>query len=245
MVNDPSVFWEQVLGELRFQMPRVTFDAWLEGTVCREVGAGRVVILVANGYAKEWIDNRLNVVISRVVSALAGEPLRLETVVKSSSMPVQASLFDEALGGGDSGNGVSASFAGFEIPKSNYVQVPHIFIDQVLPFVRPTVSMLVMVTLRQTFGVLLSAYERKREWITTHTLTRQACNFGRAAMYTALWESRASGLLIYRQILEPERRDVLRAERIAVTRFDEVVYGLRPRWVGDPVDFPEEDKPRR
>lgn len=64
--RDP--WWDGVLGELKLQMTKPTFDTWLKDTTARREGA-RIVVGVANEQAKDWLDARLRPVIERTVAA--------------------------------------------------------------------------------------------------------------------------------------------------------------------------------
>ena len=65
--RDP--WWDGKLRELQGQMMKGAFDSWLKPTVLLEREGGRIVVGVPNGYAKDWLDNRLRGVIERAVVA--------------------------------------------------------------------------------------------------------------------------------------------------------------------------------
>lgn len=65
--KDPELFrplpqscatWKDALSELQLQMTRATFNTWLKDTIGVEVG-GRLVLIVRNEYAQDWVANRL------------------------------------------------------------------------------------------------------------------------------------------------------------------------------------------
>ena len=63
--------WQATLGELELQMTRATFDTWLRDTHCIGMENGDTLVIgVKNGYAVEWLENRLYPVIQRTLCRL-------------------------------------------------------------------------------------------------------------------------------------------------------------------------------
>ena len=79
---DSQKIWQAALGELELQMTRATFDTWLRDTrsIGKE-GENTLVIGVKNGYAVEWLENRLYPVIQRTLNHVVGEPTEARFVV--------------------------------------------------------------------------------------------------------------------------------------------------------------------
>lgn len=65
--RDP--WWDEKLSELALQITVPTFDSWLKDTTLLERADGRIVVGVANEYAKDWLENRLLSVVKRTVAA--------------------------------------------------------------------------------------------------------------------------------------------------------------------------------
>ncbi len=83
-MNDlnPQRIWQATLGELELKMARATFDTWLRDTHCIGVeNEGTLVIGVKNGYAVEWLENRLYPVIKRTLARLTGGDMEARFVV--------------------------------------------------------------------------------------------------------------------------------------------------------------------
>jgi chromosomal replication initiator protein len=74
--------WQAALGELELKMARTTFDTWLRDTQClgRE-NENTLLIGVKNGYAVEWLENRLQPLIQKTLVRIAGEDLNVRFVV--------------------------------------------------------------------------------------------------------------------------------------------------------------------
>lgn len=79
--------WQAVLGQLQLDMSKASFDTWVssadllgydEETHCFTIG-------VKNAYARDWLDDRLNATISRLLTGMIGAPVTTEFCVASRS----------------------------------------------------------------------------------------------------------------------------------------------------------------
>ena len=61
----PEQIWQAALGELQLETTRATFNTWLRDTRLVAYEDGVFVIGVRNGYAKDWLENRLAPTIRR------------------------------------------------------------------------------------------------------------------------------------------------------------------------------------
>lgn len=77
-----SGIWASVLQELEMSMTRTTFDRWLKPARLLYLDRNRAVAIVevASGYAKEWVEHRLHVVVCRTLAGVAGIPLDRLTI---------------------------------------------------------------------------------------------------------------------------------------------------------------------
>ena len=73
--------WEDVLGELQLQMTKDTFTTWLKPARVLAYEDNTLTVAVENGYAKDWLDNRLRITIGRTLERVVGEEMVLEIVV--------------------------------------------------------------------------------------------------------------------------------------------------------------------
>lgn len=62
-----EVLWGQVLGQLKLQMTRNTFDTWLKDTQLIAREGSKFTIAVSSGFAKDWLENRLLTTIQRTL----------------------------------------------------------------------------------------------------------------------------------------------------------------------------------
>lgn len=73
--------WRITLGELKLQMTKATFNAWLQDTQLLGRENGAYIIGVRNEYARDWLTNRLFETIERTLVAIADERIALNFVV--------------------------------------------------------------------------------------------------------------------------------------------------------------------
>ena len=81
----PEALWQEALKELQYLMTQPTFTSWLAGSraIPEASRADLLVVAVANRYAQEWLTYRLQPVIDRVVTGLAGYDLSACFVITS------------------------------------------------------------------------------------------------------------------------------------------------------------------
>jgi chromosomal replication initiator protein len=77
----PDLIWSACLGELQLQMTQATFDTWLRDARFIKFEDGSFVVGVKNGYAKDWLENRLMPTILRTIVRLAGQAVDVRLVV--------------------------------------------------------------------------------------------------------------------------------------------------------------------
>jgi len=88
---NPQRLWQATLGELELKMARATFDTWLRDT--HSIGLeneSTLVVGVKNGYAVEWLENRLYPVIRRTLTRLTDQDVEARFVVWQSKRPNKA-----------------------------------------------------------------------------------------------------------------------------------------------------------
>ncbi|RMG92129.1 MAG: chromosomal replication initiator protein DnaA [Chloroflexi bacterium] len=82
----PETAWKATLGQLELQMTKATFNTWLKGARLLACENDEFVIGVRNDYAKDWLENRLNTIIVRTLSAIIGRPVTVRFVVWSDEL---------------------------------------------------------------------------------------------------------------------------------------------------------------
>jgi chromosomal replication initiator protein len=124
----PQRLWQAALGELELKMARATFDAWLRDTHCIGIeNEATLVIGVKNGYAVEWLENRLYPVIKRTLTRLSEKEIEARFVVwEAKRVDTSAPIFfpeDEAMLSAelsrDPGLNAGYTFESFVVGPSN------------------------------------------------------------------------------------------------------------------------------
>lgn len=79
---NPQKLWQAALGELELKMARATFDNWLRDTHCMGIeNQNTLIVGVKNGYAVEWLENRLHPLIQRTLHRMTEQDLDVRFVV--------------------------------------------------------------------------------------------------------------------------------------------------------------------
>lgn len=79
--------WHTALGELQLQMTKATFDTWVKQTHVVAYEDGAFIIGVENGYAKDWLENRLHATIQRTLTGILNRSVEIRFVVQASAAP--------------------------------------------------------------------------------------------------------------------------------------------------------------
>jgi len=77
----PDQIWQTALGELQLQLTGATFDTWLGRSCLLSYEDGTFIIGVHNGYAKDWLENRLLTMVKRTLTGLVGRSVEVRFVV--------------------------------------------------------------------------------------------------------------------------------------------------------------------
>ncbi len=70
--------WRRALGQLHYQLPAATWDAWLRDSRGADLAGDALVVEVGNRYAAEWLDLRLRPLIGRTLRGLVGREVAVE-----------------------------------------------------------------------------------------------------------------------------------------------------------------------
>jgi len=121
---DFNALWEAALGELSSQMTQATFDTWLRGSRCVGCEDGVVVVAVKSELAQDWLENRLQAMITRTLARVAKRVVGVRFVVEEDVVPgpsprrggEQEDPSPSPTGEGESG-AVPAEERGFVVPE--------------------------------------------------------------------------------------------------------------------------------
>ena len=74
--------WQAALGELQLQLTKATFDTWLKNTHVVSCEDNTFLIGVHNGYAKDWLENRLLTTIKRTLTGVVNHTVSVRFIVR-------------------------------------------------------------------------------------------------------------------------------------------------------------------
>jgi chromosomal replication initiator protein len=83
--------WHATLGELQLQMTKATFDTWVRPTHAIAYTDGEMTVGVHSPYAKEWLENRLQMTIARTVTGIVGRSVDVHYIVKDKNAARESS----------------------------------------------------------------------------------------------------------------------------------------------------------
>jgi len=84
---DAQQAWQATLGELQLQLTKSTFDTWLKHTHVISCEDGTFLIGVHNGYAKDWLENRLLTMVKRTLTGIVNYTVDVRFVVRPKAIP--------------------------------------------------------------------------------------------------------------------------------------------------------------
>jgi chromosomal replication initiator protein len=79
--------WEAALGEIELSISPASFTTWFKNTFILSVEDGRVLISVPNGFAKEWLENKYNLNISKALRNFIEDIKEIRCIVSLSDSP--------------------------------------------------------------------------------------------------------------------------------------------------------------
>ena len=85
----PAAVWQTALGELQLRMTKATFDTWVKQTHVVAYEDGTFIIGVHNGFAKDWLENRLHGTIHRTLTSILNRSVEVRFVVQSPDNPAK------------------------------------------------------------------------------------------------------------------------------------------------------------
>jgi len=85
----PEKVWQAALGELQLQMTKATFDTWVKQTHVVAYEDGTFIIGVQNGYAKDWLDNRLMGTVKRTLAGILNRSVEVRFTVHTPTIQAE------------------------------------------------------------------------------------------------------------------------------------------------------------
>jgi len=81
--------WQATLGQLQLEMSKASYDTWVSSAefLGYDEDTGYIEIGVKNAYARDWLDDRLNATMTRLLAGMIGKPVTTIIKVHSSAVP--------------------------------------------------------------------------------------------------------------------------------------------------------------
>ncbi len=73
--------WQMIRGQLEMQMSKPNFDAFVRPLVALEKSDHTIKIGACNSYGRDWAESRLDTTVSRYLSSIYGEEVKVEFVL--------------------------------------------------------------------------------------------------------------------------------------------------------------------
>jgi hypothetical protein len=80
---NPEQAWQSVLGQLQMEMPRASFDTWVRDTRAISIENGVMTIATRNGYARDWLESRLQSTVQRLLVGILNQSVSVQFVVEA------------------------------------------------------------------------------------------------------------------------------------------------------------------
>lgn len=87
--------WQSVLGQLQMEMPRASYDTWLRETKAVSYEDGLMTIAVGNAYARDWLENRLQSTVVRLLAGIMNRVVEVRFVVTNVQESEESSVVVE------------------------------------------------------------------------------------------------------------------------------------------------------
>lgn len=87
---NPDQAWQAALGQLQMEMNKATFDTWVRDARFLSYDNGTFIIGVANGYARDWLEDRLTGLSRKILTGIWGQPVEVRFEVGKPELPEEA-----------------------------------------------------------------------------------------------------------------------------------------------------------
>jgi hypothetical protein len=96
LASDPQRAWQTVLGQLQMEMPRASYETWVQDTKALSYEGGLLTIGVRNAYARDWLESRLQSTVSRLLIGIMNRSVDVDFVVSQSELLNEEDLEEES-----------------------------------------------------------------------------------------------------------------------------------------------------
>ncbi len=88
-MDHAEAVWAQVKDLLRTELPKRMFDAWVRDSEGIGLTADRLTVAVANGYARDWLEDNLTTAAARLVRMVLDRPVEVRFEVWQEGIPAE------------------------------------------------------------------------------------------------------------------------------------------------------------
>jgi chromosomal replication initiator protein len=92
---NPEQAWQAALGQFQLEMNKATFDTWVRDARFLSYENGAFTIGVANGYARDWLEDRLTGLARKILTGIWGQPIEVKFEVGKSELPDELETAEE------------------------------------------------------------------------------------------------------------------------------------------------------
>jgi chromosomal replication initiator protein len=75
---NPDQAWQAALGQLQMEMNKATYDTWVRDTCYLSFENGTFLIGAANGYVRDWLEDRLTGLARKTLTGIWGQPVEVK-----------------------------------------------------------------------------------------------------------------------------------------------------------------------
>ena len=90
-MQDAQSIWNTAMSELELQMTSATFNTWVKPTTVVSWQDPDFVLGAPNGYIKDWLENRLHILIQRTLSGILGQSVNVQFIVWAEEQDLEQS----------------------------------------------------------------------------------------------------------------------------------------------------------
>ena len=89
--------WQSVLAQIQLNISQANFATWFKNTGVSEIESGQAVISTPNSFAKEWLENKYNKIIFKILHGLNEDIKEVKyTVTQNEIKPLKKQFFPSA-----------------------------------------------------------------------------------------------------------------------------------------------------
>ena len=183
----PELAWKAVVEQLRLEMSRATFDAWLAPARLLDFTDQVFTVGVVDPLNRDWLDSRLTSTLARLLAGILGTPVQVQFVVapeedelpeESSSEPEETSLEELDI------QSVSNSIRSILTQPDRVVAVPK-YLLRWLPLVGPDAFWLV-IAFRQARFLHTTSTNRQKAFTARAEEIYRWCGMSRATFWRSI-----------------------------------------------------------